>query len=143
MNFKTLAVAGLAATAIAFGASTADARSRLQIGVGIGDDCTLYGNCYYGGGGYDPGYSYYGGEPNDGYVHPRRRRHVSDYNNDEDYGRLSCGDARRALRNQGFYRLEARDCGGNNYRFVGWRDGDPYLIKISSRSGRIKSVRPL
>jgi hypothetical protein len=136
MNFKTLAVAGLAATAIAFGASTADARSRLQIGVGIGDDCTLYGDCNYGGGGY----GVYG-EPDDGYVHPRRRHRASDY--DEDYGRLSCGEARRALRNQGFYRLEARDCSGHNYRFVGWRDGDPYLIKISSRSGRIKSVRPL
>jgi hypothetical protein len=140
MNLKTLAVAGLAATAIAFGASTADARTRLQIGVGIGDECTLYGNCYYGGGGYDPGYGYYGGDQDNDYVQPRRRHRVSDY--DEDSGRLSCGEARRVLRNQGFYQLEARDCGGHNYRFVGWRNGDAYLIKISSRSGRIKSIRP-
>lgn len=135
MNLKTLAVAGFSAAAIALGAGAADARTKLRIGVGIGDDCTLYGDCYYGGGGY----GVYDGD--DGTYRRRHRPRYDDY--DDDYGRLSCGEARRLLRRQGFYWVRPDDCSGRRYRFTGWRDGEPFSIRVSARSGRVVSVRPL
>jgi hypothetical protein len=133
MNLKTLAVAGLSAAAIALGAGAADARTKLRIGVGIGDDCTLYGDCYYGG-----GYGIYDGD--DGFYRRRYRPRYDDH--DDDYGRLSCGEARRILRRQGWYRLRPDDCSGHRYRFTGWHDGEPFSIRVSARSGRVISVRP-
>jgi hypothetical protein len=147
MTLKTLAFAGLAAAGLALGAGAADAKTRVHIGIGIGTGCVYpYDNCYggYGGGGYDAGYGYYGGYPQEDYVYrPRHHHYGYDYSSDGDYGGLSCGEARRIVRDQGFRHVEARDCSGLRYRFTGWRDGDPYLIKLSSQSGQIISVRPL
>jgi hypothetical protein len=138
MTLKTLAIAGLSAAAIALGAGAADAKTKFRIGVGIGDNCDFYGDCYYGGG-YGVGYGYYG-DPDD---RPYRKRRHFDYDDDYDHGRLSCGEARRILRGQGWRRVRAEDCSGRRYSFTGWRHGEPFSIRISAWSGRIVSVRPL
>jgi hypothetical protein len=141
MNLKSLALAGLAAAGLALSIGAADAKTRLHIGVGVGDDCAYYGNCYYDNGGDGVGYGYYGGGTDDGYDY--RRRHRSSYDYDEDYGGLSCWQARRIVRNQGFRRVQAQDCSGRRYTFTGWSQGEPFRIKVSAQSGRIISVRPL
>jgi hypothetical protein len=137
MKLKTLAVAALAAAGLALGAGAADAKTRLYFGVGIGDGCGYYDeNCYIP----SPGPGYYGGYDQDTGIYRRFRPR---YHDDYDYGRLSCGEARRLVRRQGFRHIEARDCSGSRYRFTGWRRGTPFSIRISARSGRIISINPL
>jgi hypothetical protein len=138
MELKTLAVAAIAAAGLAFGAGAADAKTKVRIG--IGDNCGYYGeNCLIPspGDGYDGGYDQDTGI----YYRTPRRRHYDD--DGDDYGRLSCGEARRMVRRQGFRRVEARDCSGRRFRFIGFRRGDAYSIAVSARSGRIVSVTPL
>jgi hypothetical protein len=148
MKLKTLAVAALAVTGLTLGVGAADAKTRVHIGVGIGNQCDVYGNCYGGGydpgyGGYDPGYGYYdSGYPQDDSVYRHHRRHYDNYD-EQDYGGLSCGEARRLVRNEGFRHVQAEDCSGRRFSFTGWRHGDEFAIRVSARSGQIISVRPL
>jgi hypothetical protein len=128
MNLKTLAVVGLAAAGLALGAGAADAKTKLKIGIGIGTGCEFPNeDCYGDQGG---GYGDYG-DPGD---HRRRKR--SRYNDDDNfddggYDGLSCGEARRILRGQGWRRVRPEDCSGRRYSFTGWRHGEPFSIRIS------------
>jgi hypothetical protein len=139
MNLKTLAVAAVAAAGIAFGAGAADAKTRVKIGVDLGGGgCPPpYFDCYEA----DDGiwYGYVGDEE-----WPRRRGYDDDYGygDDDDFGRVSCRQARRMLRYRGWRRVRAEDCSGRRYTFIGWRRGDFYSIRVSARSGRVISVSP-
>ncbi len=74
-------------------------------------------------------------------VHGHLRGPYYDYDDgDEDYvdirpGRLSCGEARRLVREHGFYDVEVRDCEGRNYAFSGFRNGHFAIIYVNSRTG--------
>jgi hypothetical protein len=70
----------------------------------------------------DPGYD----EPDDFY-RPRRR-----------YVRPSrCEELAHVLRSYGYRRVRAIDCGGKNYKYVGFRRGQRYVLKVKARTGRI------
>lgn len=88
---------------------------------------------------YYDGYGWY-----DADRYPRFRgrdyRNYRDY--DDDYvavrpGRLSCREARRIVRDNGFRNVSARDCDGRTYSFVGSRNGRSFIIYVNSRNGRM------
>ena len=82
---------------------------------------------------YYRGYGWY-----DAYRYPRFRR---GYFYDDDVaayaGRLSCGAARRLVREHGFYHVETRDCYGRNYAFDGVRNGRWAVIFVNSYTGEV------
>jgi hypothetical protein len=53
---------------------------------------------------------------------------------------ISCSDARRIVRNEGFHRVRAIDCEGRRYQFRASYRGRPVIVIVSSRSGRIIDV---
>ena len=57
--------------------------------------------------------------------------------------RLSCRSGRDMVSDRGFYRIRTVECEGRTYTYLGKRHGDTFRILVSSRSGRIVSVRPL
>jgi hypothetical protein len=128
---KILAAAAVAMTAMTFGgASDAEAKTRVYIGVGVGDpfyyprcDYSLvFDDCRY----YGPRYRYY------------RPRY---YQEPRYVERLTCREARRELRARGYRDIAVRDCNGRQYSFNATRRGRDVRITMSSRSGEIISVR--
>lgn len=100
----------------------AEARVNVDIGIGV----PYYGNGRY----YEPYY----------YAAPRRR-YYAPRPAPRRYGRLSCGEARRIVRNHGYRRVRAIDCSGNRYTFHAMRGGEWYRIRMRSRTGRIYKVQ--
>lgn len=152
MNFKSIFAAGLlgvAAVASTVGLSTAaQAGTKVQI--------------YLGGGYYEPAPTYYA--PPTYYAAPtcawwedcgydegahfilrdrphreryveRRRRHVEPRHRVEGEGRVSCRSALRMISRRGFEDVRTRDCVGTSYRFVGWKHGRQYMVKVNARTG--------
>ncbi|WP_421696004.1 hypothetical protein [Aestuariivirga sp.] len=95
-------------------AQNAEANSHVNIGVGIGLGA---------GGFYAPGY--YG--PADYY---------------QPYYGVSCYQAKKIVRGSGFYNVTATDCSAPSYRFVAWRSGNKFRVRINS-AGNITGVSPL
>lgn len=52
-------------------------------------------------------------------------------------GRLSCGEARRVVRNNGFRNVSAIECNGRTYTFEATRRGRDVTVLVDSRTGRI------
>lgn len=52
-------------------------------------------------------------------------------------GRLSCGEARRVVRNSGFRNVATIECRGRTYTFEATRRGRDVTVFVDSRSGRI------
>ena len=52
-------------------------------------------------------------------------------------GRLSCGEAKRQVRNSGFRNVSAVECQGRTYTFEATRRGRDVIVYIDSRTGRI------
>ena len=52
-------------------------------------------------------------------------------------GRLSCGEARRAVRNQGFRNVNTIECNGRTYTFEATRRGRDVTVFVDSRNGRV------
>ena len=52
-------------------------------------------------------------------------------------GRLSCGEARRAVRNNGFRNVNTIECNGRTYTFEATRRGRDFTVFVDSRSGRV------
>ena len=52
-------------------------------------------------------------------------------------GRLSCGEARRAVRNSGFRNVDTIECNGRTYTFEATRRGRDVTVFVDSRNGRI------
>jgi hypothetical protein len=57
--------------------------------------------------------------------------------------RISCFEGREALLDRGFYRIRTIECSGKAYTYFGKRRGGTFEVLVSSRSGRILSVRPI
>ncbi|MCA3575358.1 MAG: hypothetical protein IOC86_15680, partial [Aestuariivirga sp.] len=45
---------------------------------------------------------------------------------------VSCAQARKMVRWNGFSDVKSLDCSAPNYKFSGWRDGNKYKIKVNS-----------
>ena len=57
-------------------------------------------------------------------------------------GGIGCREGARIATRRGFNRVRPIDCGGETYRYEGWRGGEPWRIRIDSDTGAIVSVRP-
>ena len=110
--FLTAAVAATLAFAMP---TTADAKVKIYLGL------QHYG--YQVG----PDYRY-----RDGYGWYQDTRYYN-YNR----GRLSCGEARRAVRNNGFRNVNTIECNGRTYTFEATRRGRDVTVFVDSRTGRI------
>ena len=51
-------------------------------------------------------------------------------------GRLSCGEARRIVRNNGFRNVATIECNGRTYTFEATRRGRDVTVFVNSRTGR-------
>jgi hypothetical protein len=121
--FKSLAAGGIALLAAFF----------IQPGVGqAGADIDVS----IGAGGY-PAQHY----PYNPVYHPG----YPDYDDDDDYDYdfISCGQGRRIVRSHGFRHVQVLRCGGDVYRYRAIRRHRPLIVRLSARSGRILSVRPV
>ena len=61
----------------------------------------------------------------------------SGYNNDFNRGRLSCGEARRIVRSNGFRNVATIECNGRTYTFEATRRGRDVTVFVNSKNGRI------
>jgi hypothetical protein len=111
----------LAAVSIIGGLTTvADAKVSIYFGV-------PYYDYQYG-----PDYRYYDGrgwyqyQPNYWYQYQPRYR-----------GRLSCNEARRIVRQNGFRNVVTRECQGRTYTFTATRRGHQILVFVNSRTGAV------
>jgi hypothetical protein len=50
-------------------------------------------------------------------------------------GGFDCGDGIRVAQRRGFNRVHPVDCGGDFYRYEGWRGGEPWRIRIDAETG--------
>lgn len=138
--FKSLAAAGLAALSIAIlsPAAKADVDVFLRFGVPnvdyYDDDYVHYNNRIYEDG--SCGYGSRRFDCPDFYAGPRERRHrLHRRYHDEDFGRVSCAEAKGIVREHGFHHVVATDCDGKHYHFKARKDGDRFFVRVSSRSG--------
>jgi len=51
--------------------------------------------------------------------------------------RLSCGQAKWSVRNQGYRNVSTIECRGATYTFRGARNGRGYILYVNSRSGAV------
>jgi hypothetical protein len=144
MNFKSILAAGtfaiVAATATIGAASTAQAGTKVQITIGGGyyDEspvyytpvCQWWEDC-----GVDSGIHFI--EPG----HSRRERilerreRYQERHREIETSRVSCRQALRMISRRGFHDVRSRDCEGTSYRFVGWKNGHQYMVKVNARTG--------
>lgn len=120
--FTKFLVAAAALTAAAVATVPAQAKTNIDVTVGLG-----FGGAYGYGGGYD---GYYGG----GYGY------YPVYGGG--YDGISCWKAKKIVQNHGFYKVNATNCGGKIMRFKAKKSGDWYRVKIN-RWGNIVDVDPL
>lgn len=52
-------------------------------------------------------------------------------------GRLTCGEARRIVRNSGFRNVDTIECRGRTYTFEATRRGRDVTVFVNSRNGRV------
>jgi hypothetical protein len=126
MIIKTL-FAAAAVSALAVGVS-APANAKVKVDVFLGG----YGPDYY-----EPSYPVY--EPA-----PRPRHHYPRYDEevDYDYDGISCEDGRLQVKYAGFRKVRPLDCDGPRYSYRARRNGETFVVRVSSRNGNIISVRP-
>lgn len=127
MITKTLFATAAVATLAAGLAAPAEAKVKFDL--------------YIDGPGY-PGYydPYYPTYPV--YQEPRRRHHrnYEEYDDQPRYG-LSCDEGLQQVSYAGFRKIRVVECSGKSYTYKGRRHGEPFIVKVSSRSGRIISVQ--
>lgn len=119
MKRMMLAAAALAALgSMVFTAVPAEAKVYLYMGVPYyGYQVAPHWRYYGGRGWYDP-YQYNYVQP--GYV-----------------GKMSCGQARQAVKANGYYNITVNDCAGKIYNFNAWRKGKPHNVSVNSRTGAV------
>jgi hypothetical protein len=111
--FTKVLVAAVALTAAVVTTAPAQAKTHIDIGIGLG-----FGGWGGGYGGYGGGYvPVYGGG----------------------YDGISCWKAKKIVQYNGFHNVYATDCDGYVMRFKGTKWGDQYRIKVN-RSGSIVDV---
>lgn len=120
---KSLFLATAAAVVMAFAVPTAaDAKTNVKIYLGA----PHYDYQVGPGWRYREGYGWYDYERYGQYDPIVIRR-----------GRLSCGEARRIVRNSGFRNVETIECNGRTYTFEATRRGRDVTVFVNSRNGRI------
>ena len=124
MIAKTLIATSAIAAAMGLAIPAADAKTHVDLNIGIGVVPGYYdgGYVYDGYGAYDPGY---------------RHRHYDSY--EDDYG-ITCGQGRRIVDRAGFYKVRPLDCDGPNFRYSARRDGLRYIVSVDE-DGDIVRVR--
>lgn len=109
------AAAATLATAMTFTAPAAEARVYIYGGVPYyGYAREPHWRYYYGRGWYDP-YQY-------NYVQP---------------GKMTCGQARRAVKESGYYNVVTLDCSGKIYNFSAWRKGKQRYVSVNAKTGAV------
>jgi hypothetical protein len=114
----------------------------LAVGVSAPANAKVKVDLYVGGfdqGYYEPDYPVYPVyEPA-----PRPRRHYPRYEEEVDYDRygISCEDGRLQVKYAGFRKVRALDCDGKRYSYRARRNGNTFIVKVSSRNGNIVSVQ--
>jgi hypothetical protein len=123
MITKTL-IAAAAVSAIAFGVS-APANAKVNVDIFLGG----------APGYYEPSYPVY--DAPEYYYEPRYERRRPRY----EYSGISCDDGSQAVRNIGFRKVRPIDCSGKRYTYKARRHGNSFIVKVSSRNGKILSVQ--
>jgi hypothetical protein len=110
----------LAATALFGGLATAaDAKIIIRFG----------GVPYYDNQ-MGPDYRYYQGR---GWYQYQGNNQFQDGNR----GRISCGEAKSIVRENGFRNVRTRECEGRTYTFTATRRGHQILVFVNSRNGNV------
>ena len=133
MITKTLIAA--AAVAVLAAGISAPANAKVKVDLFVGGF-----NPGYDPGYYEPSYPVY-----DGGYRPRRHHNEYEYEQEQEpvyqnYG-ISCEEGRDGVRDSGFRKVRVVSCDGRRYTYKGRRNGNPYVIRVSRRSGEIISVQ--
>jgi hypothetical protein len=70
-------------------------------------------------------------------------RGVSQWRNDELGFRTTCDDALGIVRDLGYRKVRAAQCGVRAHNITGWRSNHRYLIRIDGYNGNISSIQRL
>lgn len=120
MKRMMIAAAAMATfAAMAFTAVPAEAKAYIYMGVP-----------YYG---YQvaPHWRYYGGR---GWYDPYKYNYVQPgYGG----GKMSCGQARQAVKANGYYNVVTLDCAGKIYNFNAVRNGKPHNVSVNAWTGAV------
>lgn len=109
---KKIVIGLLAAVSITAGmASLAEAKITIYLGESYYDQRM------------GPDYRYYEGR---GWYRPNKHR-----------ANISCGQAKRIVRNKGYRNVSTRECEGRTYTFAAKRNGHRILVYINSRTGAV------
>jgi hypothetical protein len=79
--------------------------------------------------------------PDDPVQYPGYRDYDDDDEDEYDY--ISCREGRRIVRRYGFRQVAVTRCGVEVYKYRAVRRNRPWIVRLSARSGRIISARPL
>lgn len=66
-----------------------------------------------------------------------------DYDDDDDYDRVSCWEGRRILRYAGYRGVMTIRCYGHVYRYQAWKRGHQWRVSVDADTGRIIRARPI
>ena len=64
-----------------------------------------------------------------------------DYDEEDYYDRISCGEGRSMVRRAGYYKTRVIECDGEIYRYAGQKRGRYYRVSVDADTGDIISVR--
>jgi hypothetical protein len=126
MFIKSLVAAAAVAGTVLSLSAPANAKTDIDIYLGLG---TGYHDAGYR---YDDGYGY---DDEDVYRPRHRPRH--------DSWRVSCGEGREKVRWAGFRKVRPIDCDGRTYQYKARKNGDWYVVTVKSKNGRIVNVEPI
>ena len=122
LNRKGTLIAAAAAVTMLFAPTPSKADVDIRFGIGL------------------PGFGVYT-DRGDRYRHYNKRHY-----NKRRYrhsNKLTCREARRLVRYNGFRRIRALDCSGRMYTFKARRYGELYKVRVNSRRGAIARIRRL
>jgi len=131
--WKSTIAAGFAAlTMLLLPAASAEAKTKVVIGIGT----PIYGGIYGG--------SYCYNRPYRCRVAPRAtyftyapKRYYNDYYYRKPSAKLSCNAAAKIVDSSGFNQVSKRNCSGSVYSFNAKRKGQAYRVSVSAQTGRI------
>lgn len=118
MLTKSLIATAVLATLALIPATQAEAKSNVNLSIGLG----------VGGGYFAPAYDPYGPYYGGGVV-------VA-------YDGITCSQARKIVKSEGFYNVNSVDCSAPTYNFTAWRDGDKYKVRVNDE-GEITRIKPM